>query len=55
MTTADHCLKALPKVSRYTPMLQVICPVCLSLWIYEKGAWTQLSLEEQRRQGLVPT
>jgi hypothetical protein len=36
-------------------MLQVICPVCLSLWIYEKGAWTQLSLEEQRRQGLVPT
>lgn len=53
MTTADHCLKALPKVTRDTPMTQVVCPVCLSLWIYEKGGWTQLTLEEQRRQGLV--
>jgi hypothetical protein len=53
VTTADHCLKALPKVTRDTQMLQVVCPVCFALWIYEKGAWTQLTLEEQRRQGLV--
>jgi len=53
VTAADHCLKVLPKVTRATPQLQVTCPVCLSLWIYEKGGWTQLTLEEQRRQGLV--
>jgi hypothetical protein len=53
VTAADHCLKALPKVTRATPQLQVTCPVCLSLWIYEKGGWTQLTLDEQRRQGLV--
>jgi hypothetical protein len=55
MPTADHCLKALPKVTPATTYLQVVCPVCFSLWIYEKKKWTQLTLEEQRRQGLVPS
>lgn len=53
MPTADHCQKALPRVTRDTAMLQVVCPVCFSLWIYEKGQWTQITLQEQQRQGLV--
>jgi len=53
MTAADHCLKSLPRVTRDTAYLQVECPVCLSLWIYEKAQWTQMPYEERLRHGLV--
>ncbi|HET7110183.1 MAG TPA: hypothetical protein VFI41_04885 [Gemmatimonadales bacterium] len=55
MPLADHCAKALPRVTPDVDQLQVQCPVCLSLWIYENKRWSQFSLEEQKRHGLVPT
>lgn len=50
---ADHCSKVLPKVTRDTAYMQVECPVCLSLWIYEKAQWTQIPYDQRQRHGLV--